>query len=247
MVASWNYVCLNDSEAQVGEEPARQTERFPRIIQSPPGGHIISSTSNLNTAVRPQHVEAAATMDDSDMQAADMVLLDAISAWKRHDYRTALLYAAIAAESMIEVELDTAYQALCERGDPDGVFRLTDIPQAGGKTMRKDHIYAYLANRDDFKLLIGARALYVLRRSPLTHNENLYRTALKLYNTRNRIAHHGDVEITQKADLFSLTQQSSLEGLECAIDLFEWYRGHTGLRSPREGELTTSYRLEPEQ
>jgi hypothetical protein len=151
----------------------------------------------------------------------DTILLDAIQALWRGDNRKAILYAAIAVETLANSVLDDAYQELLQSGDRSGRFRLVTLAVEAGQTVVKDPVYDSLSQKTDFRLLIHERSLYLLGRSILTENQPLYIKAKKLYHTRNKIVHWG--EPSSEHDTFRINRNDAQEAVVCAVDVFKWF------------------------
>jgi hypothetical protein len=75
------------------------------------GGHIIIiGRYRWQTAISPQVVQQADSLGlESDIPICHEILLDALHAFERSDYRQAILYAAISVESLATTELETEY------------------------------------------------------------------------------------------------------------------------------------------
>lgn len=200
-----------------------EVEELPDIYIPKP---TISSIKRylVETAITWKSIEVADNSLRGDSLAVyTPLLLDAIKANLDRDYRRAILYSAISVETMASVKLDEAYQSLLHEGDSKGDIRLITIPQRGGGNVVKDPIYEYLSNKTDFKQLIHERPLYLLRQSLLAENEQLYRKALKLYGTRNKIVHKGDLTNNQNSSYFEISMAGASEAIKCAANLFQWF------------------------
>ena len=162
-------------------------------------------------------------------------LVDAFAAFRRNDYRHCMLYAAIAAESLAAGRLEKEYaRRLTEHPNPD--MRVLELPQAGGITVRKDPVYEALNMKTDFSSLIHERPLYLFHRSLMVDQPETYRLARKLYNTRNKIVHRGQLgEEDDKA--FAINRADSWTALNCVADIFSWF-GEDRIKYP-------SYKLVP--
>ncbi len=250
MTAGFDYQQLTQTELegsvnQSTDKNATVADAFPEITQGPsdPNIYISFGADRTATAVTAQHVLAAATMVDQDMQPADSILLDSINAWEHRDYRTALLYAAIASETMAATEIDRAHDTILRQGDPMNALRAISFKRPRGETVVKDPVFEDLRAKDSFAQLLHVLPLYVMRRSLLVDNETLYQNALKLYNTRNAIAHRGTLAGESAKAFAVLDKDSALDAIEIAIQLFAWFRGRRDFTSPRPREQRTRFRL----
>ena len=146
-------------------------------------------------------------------------MLDAIKAFHGGEYRIAILYSAIAMETLAGVRLEAEYNRLKASSASQSDMRFLSFRQAGGMVIVKDPIYDYISDRDDFAQLLHIRPLYLLKRSLLDENENLYRDALELYRTRNKIAHRG----TGESNCLSLDETGATKAIKTAIQVLSWF------------------------
>jgi hypothetical protein len=150
------------------------------------------------------------------------ILLDSFQSYDRRDYRHAILYSAMAIESMASEVMGKSFQALLEAEVPSTCWRLVDLDIAGGGKVRKDPIYEYLTSRDDFGALLHERPLYLLQRSLMVEDQELYRVARELYKTRNKIVHRGGVATSESGTLQE-SQEGAEAALNCAVKIFRWF------------------------
>ena len=141
-----------------------------------------------STALTPDHIiRADKLLQGGGIPAYHDILLDAVQAFRMSDYRRAILYTAIAIESLAAETLNNTYICLLSKRGTSDQWRMIELKQAGGESTRKDPIYEYLIARDDFGALLHERPLYLFQRSLLVEDQDLYRTARELYRTRNKI------------------------------------------------------------
>jgi hypothetical protein len=188
------------------------TQKQDRFIKA----HIV------DTAITSKSIKIAdATLFNDTLPVYGTLLLDAILAFMESDYRRSILYAAIAAETMASTILENTYKTFLKSGDPTHTIRLLSLPPKGDI---KDPIYDYLSSKTDFVQLIHQLPLYLLRRSLLVENEQLYQNAKKLYATRNKIVHRGDLSNNeQPSSHLPINEIGAREAIECAAGLFEWF------------------------
>src|SRR5262249_50025803 len=146
------------------------------------------------------------------------------------DYQKALLYAAIAVESMAEAQIEDRHSGQLDSLRPQIRLRILPFKQAGGLVVRKYPIYEYLRRRKSFSVLLHELPLYVLGRSLLHEDQELYRLALKLYKTRNTLAHGRIPEDKDKE--YQVSSHDAINALQCAKRVFEWYGCPTGFVLP---------------
>jgi len=195
--------------------------RFPQ----PDGSRYAGiSRYRFDTAITWQHVESADQLIcNKNLPLYSTLLLDAISAIVFGDYRRAILYAAISVETMARVRQDEEYNLLLQEGDTPGMLRLVSCKQRDGSHVTKDPIYEYFESKLEFKILLHERSLYILKRSLLIEDESLYHHAMKLYKTRNKIVHQGDLPSGDETAYFPVNKTGALEAINCAISLFKWF------------------------
>jgi hypothetical protein len=153
--------------------------------------------------------------------AHEIILLDAFAAHRGNNYRSAILYAAMAAEAVFGSVIENEYQQQIISSDDDR-FRKIALPVAGGTKTYKDPVYERLRRRHNFDVLIHELSLYVLRRSLLVEDETLYQSAKTLYATRNKIVHAGTLAEDGTGKILSLDAIGSLKALETSLALFSW-------------------------
>jgi hypothetical protein len=174
------------------------------------------------TAITADCIQAAVeSIDVFEPPTYEALYFDAAEAHRKSDYRKAILYAAMAAEIVFGWVVDLKYDRLLVEHNDDR-HRIIRLPLAGGGEVYKDPVYEKLRPRADFKLLINEVALYVLNKSLLSENEPLYQRALRLYATRNELAHSGVVTGENPGKTFSLDHVGSINALRTVLDLFSW-------------------------
>jgi hypothetical protein len=186
----------------------------------------------VDTAATMEHVSKTDQLGlKPNIPVCHEILLDALQACEQRDEREAILYAAIAVEALARTALEIEYQKVVAAAQPPAHTNVMEFPQAGGVTVRKDPVYALLAEGDHFARLLHEVPAYLLRRSLLRDDPALYRRAVNLYRTRNRLS-HGQVIEPGDADLLVIDSEGAFEGLETAIAVFRWF-GSDGYMLPR--------------
>ncbi len=177
----------------------------------------------VRTSITWKNVKTAdTTLINNNLPVFGTLLLDAILAYMENDYRRAILYAALSAETVATTKLEEAYNRLLQPGDPHETIRLVFFSRKK-ETIVKDPVYRFLSDRGGFTQLIHELPLYLFRRSLLIENEQLYQKAEKLYRTRNNIAHRGEVATGQETSLFGINDAGAKAAIMCAIGLFKWF------------------------
>lgn len=174
----------------------------------------------MPTALTDQHMGQVAGLGvDFQVPVHSDVLLDALEAHVNADFRKALLYAAIALEAFGSVQLEAA--AAANVGRANACHRVISLPVNARADVQKDPISNLLLEGDNFSRLLHEAPLYILGRSLLVDRPDTYRRALRLYTTRNKIAHLGAQPLDEK--YFPPTAEGSTEALDAAVDAIKWF------------------------
>jgi hypothetical protein len=151
------------------------------------------------------------------------MLVDALHAYFSSDYKKAIVYAAIAMESVGATTLDREFdQALAEGGGLQR-FRVIELNQAGGAVVTKDPVFSLLRESIKFKSLLHELSLYVRNRSLLVENQGLYSQALRVYKTRNDIVHHAEPRGPEDSAALRLDRETSRTAVDCALSVCQWF------------------------
>lgn len=177
---------------------------------------------------------AAAFAADFVPPAHEVLFLDAVVAHRESDYRSSILYSAISAEVAFGFVIDREYERVIT-GQRDARFRMIERHRGGGGSIYKDPIYERLRRRPDFNTLINELALYVLGKSLLVENEELYLKAKRLYSTRNELAHSGGLNERGTNEMLPLDLNGSLVALETSVALFSWLGERADFPLPKIG------------
>jgi hypothetical protein len=133
------------------------------------------------------------------------------------------LYSAISTEVALGTVIDESYDRVLAAPN-DERFRMIELAQAGAVTVRKDPIYERLRQRSDFNVLLHELSLYVLRRSLLAENQELYADAKRLYSTRNQLVHSGGLAENETNPPLRLDAGGAMTALQTAIAVFSWLK-----------------------
>lgn len=166
-------------------------------------------------------LDADAELSHKKMPIYDTLLLDAIHALKEKDYRRALLYSAMSIESLASTKLDEIYLAVIENKDSQHKLRVIELRQ-GNASIKKDPVFETLFSKSKFAERLHEIPLYLIGKSLLVENENLYQKAVKLYRTRNKIAHIGESPSGEQS-YFEMNEDDSLVAINTAIEITKWF------------------------
>lgn len=158
------------------------------------------------------------------------LILDALQALEIRRYREAILYSAIAVEALAQHELTRIYEEALATDPPPDHLNILNIALPGGKTGRKDPVFALLTESDNFGRLLHEAPLYLMRRSLLDELPELFRRAKSLYGTRNRLGHGQSVE-PEHEHLLQLDADGAKSAVQTAVEVFDWF-GIAGYHVP---------------
>ena len=203
-----------------------------------PGRGAIQSFM-FHTAITSEHIYLAANHGDVfDPPTHEGLFLDAIEAYREYDYRKTILFAAMSTEVAFGFKIDNTYKKiLAEHADER--FRVIKRHLGGANKVYKDPIYEKLRARADFKTLINELALYVLCRSLISEKEDLYHRALRVYSTRNQLAHAGVLDENKADKAYSLDKKGAMSVLKTAIELFSWLGERADFSLPTFGFVSS--------
>ena len=159
------------------------------------------SNYRLQTAITMKHVKQAdSNLVNGYFPIHGMTLLDALLAFLDRDDRRAIIYAAISVELIAE-------KKIYEAGNPK-----TKGP----------------SQESTVKRLLHRQSLEVLGRSLLQDNPPLYQMIEKLYRTRNKLVHEGQVPASD--ELFQIESiearvlgKDALFAIRYANEVFKWF------------------------
>jgi len=152
------------------------------------------------------------------------VLLDAIEAHVASDFKKCILFAAIAAETMVTTVLENAYAAILGSTVTSPQHRVVEITEPGGERRRLDPIFKMLAdNRSSYQIrrLVHEASLYTLGKSLMIDEKKLYDEILEMFKTRHQIAHTGGTDIDNAG--WGGNFRGTASALRSVERLFEWY------------------------
>jgi hypothetical protein len=193
---------------------------LPKLVFPEPDPNVegIYRSYIKTTGLTLEHIyEADQLLLKGDIPAYHEIMLDAIEAFYVSDYRKAILYAAIAMESLASEVLENAYSRLLFQAEPINQWRIIELTLEGGKKKREDPIYEYLKSRDNFRALLHERPLYLFQKSLLMEDKNLYDTAIDTYDTRNKIVHKAS------NGRIPINYEGAVRALRCAVAIFRWF------------------------
>jgi hypothetical protein len=149
------------------------------------------------------------------------ILLDAFRALKDNDFRSALLYSALAVEAMAGELIDAEPARLLAERPTAPHVRTVEIQEGRSKGTLEDPVFKWIRKSGRFAELLHELPLYVFRRSLKQELPEVYQQARKLYQTRNSLAHRGESD--KDRDLFSLDMFGAVDAMKCVREVFAWF------------------------
>ncbi|WP_338791901.1 hypothetical protein [Bernardetia sp. MNP-M8] len=143
------------------------------------------------------------------------ILVDGLEDLLNEKYRKAILYSAMAMEIALATKLDEDYKSKVNEKN----YIINSVITKDGR-VEKDYLYEHLTNMNSFKILLRERSLYVWNKSIATDKQILYEAAMRLYTTRNKIAHLGRPDNLNKQ--INIDKKGANEAFEIAKNVFEW-------------------------
>lgn len=186
----------------------------------------------FGVAITDDHIKTAADqVEEFEADVYDTLFLDAIAAHFASDFRSSVLYAAMSMEVACGAVIDAQYAKIVV-GQDDHRYRVIRVPIAGGRVVVKDPIFEKLREGTNFLIRMHELPLYVMGKSLLTEDQQLYTQAKNLYTTRNKLVHSGVVEDLGSTDLFPIDQQGSFKALETVKKVLSWLNVDSGINLP---------------
>jgi len=223
---------------QMAQVAALPELRFPG---APATKGYLRGTYRVETAATLALVERIEQTDTaSETPVCHEILLDALRACETRNEREAIVYAALAVETLVRSVLDAEYRKVLAAASPPAHLNVGSpnvVPLAKGRraSVRTDPVYEALVKDASLPRLLHEAPLYLLRRSLLAENAELYRRAAALERTRNRVS-HGRADDVEEGDLFALDHEGALRGLAVALEVFDWF-GIRGYVLPRMDQV----------
>lgn len=217
---------------QVAKVTALPDLRFPG---APATKGFLRGTYRVETAATMTLIERIEQADvASDTPVCHEILLDALRACETRNQREAIVYAALAVETLTRSVLNSEYRKVLAAASPPSHLNIVSS-KAGRSSVRADPVYDVLTKDNTLGRLLHEAPLYLMRRSLLQDNAELYRRAVALDHMRNRLS-HGRTDDVKDDDLFALDHEGALRSLGVALEVFDWF-GIRGYVLPRMDQV----------
>lgn len=167
-------------------------------------------------AITAEHCELAAANDET--LAPYLFLIDAADAVLNDDFRRAIIYSAIAAESVSKFGADESESHATRTRTNDPALRFAEMKPGGNW---KDSVVERLRKNEKFLDLISVVSLYLRGKSLPADQPETYRRASALYKTRSKLVHEAIAPVA--GEFLAINRAGAYTALSTAIDVFEWW------------------------
>jgi len=182
-----------------------------------------SDNSFIETALTMDLVERTGELPATfEAPAYEGILLDAFRAVKDNDFRSALLYSALAIEAMAGELIDAEHAKLLAATPLPPHVRAVESQEGRSKGSLEDPVFKWMRKSGRFAELLHELPLYVYRKSLKQDLPEVYQLARKLYQTRNSLAHRGETA-KDKELLFPIDMFGAVDALKCVKEVFAWF------------------------
>jgi hypothetical protein len=181
-----------------------------------------SDNSFIETALTMDLVERAGELSITfEAPVYEGILLDAFRAVKDNDFRSALLYSALAIEAMAGEFIDAEHAKLLTAIPVPPHVRAVEIQEGRSKSGLEDPVFKWMRKSGRFAELLHELPLYVYRKSLKQDLPEVYQQARKLYQTRNSLAHRG--ESAKDRELYPIDVFGAVDAMKCVREVFAWF------------------------
>lgn len=172
---------------------------------------------------------------DTSPPLYDTILLDAMEASVRKDYRTTILYSAVSVETLAKMKLTQAFELACSQNNSQDNTLKIAFHQTDESTSKKREDLLFkmtIQGKRNFQYLFHELPLLFMGKSLREEDKSLYDEAHNLYNTRTQIVHSGIAP--EKQNFFQLNIWGAHDALRCAIKVVDWFGEMGGYAIPNE-------------
>jgi hypothetical protein len=185
--------------------------------------HVAAPAVILKSAITPEDTALALEyFEDGGPPAHRSMLVDALHAYALSDYKKAIVYAAVAMETVAATVLDSEFEKIRASTPRSSQWRVVEIPQQGGN-IAKDPVFDALRTGVKFARLLHELSLYVRSRSLMLENNPLYSLARTVYKTRNEIVHHAEPQDRNAPGALAIDRDSARTSVQCALNVCNWF------------------------
>ena len=170
---------------------------------------------------------------------------DAAEAIIRSNFRSSIIFSAMAVESCAGTILDREYDRIRSETPRSQIHRFLTIQVNQNESVTRDPVFIALRGGGGnggsrFLSLLHECPLYLLGRSLQVQHQATYSKANSLYRTRNSLAHTGTTDIA-KGGLLPVSHDGAMTALETANAVLDWF-GEMGTCVPNVEMIEASAR-----
>lgn len=217
---------------------AYELKELPDFSFPLPGQDCATNGYTLDTSITDDDLYLAHGMSlQTNPPAYDVALQDGILALHEQDCTTAILYAAVAMESLARKVLKDKYEESFAAVKSVGVLSISIGGDTEDEQKRKDILWKLLFDNCHFEDLLHHLPTLLMNRSLHHDDKDLYDNAITVYKTRNTIMHRGRAGETN--DRWAQLGQA-IRAIKTAIRLVEWFGERGGYSIAFDGNRRTS-------
>jgi hypothetical protein len=197
---------------------------LPKVeFEEPYYGEVyFSDNSFVETALTMDLVEQTGELPTTFVAPVyEGILLDAFRAVKEMDFRSGLLYSALAIEAMAGEFMDAEHAKLLAAAPVPAHIRGVVSQEGRSNGSLEDPLFKWMRKSGRFQELLHELPLYVYKKSLKHDLPGVYAQARKLYQTRNSLAHRG--ETVRDKDLFPIDLCGAIDAMKCVREVFAWF------------------------
>ncbi|MCI0704111.1 MAG: hypothetical protein L0241_23890 [Planctomycetia bacterium] len=184
-------------------------------------GEVYFHDFRIDTALTVEMVSRAGELPPKfEPPIYEGVLLDAFKAVIESDFRTALLYAALAIEVVAGTILDQQHKAQLSACPIPPHIRAIRSEAGDSAGELEDPVYKHLRKNGRFENLLHELPLYVMQKSLKLEHPSVFEQARKAYQTRNSLAHLGEPRKDRElftADLYGVVDAQERDCGVCVV------------------------------
>lgn len=154
--------------------------------------------------------------ENKEIPIYEEILLSALLSKASSEYRSTILYSAIALESLLANSFEIQYSKIINSSNHKK-YRLVNH-----NNEQIDPIYKAFMKRSDFKKLLHEVPLYLFNKSLLLEKPDLFRDAMRLYKTRNKIVHWGAPFNSVNDEFLQINEAGSKVAINTTLEVFKW-------------------------
>lgn len=122
---------------------------------------------------------------------------------------------------MIHKVLSTQHEKLL-KNKSEKIRLFVKLDKSSKNEIEIDPIFNHLIKANSLKIKLHECSLYVMNKSIMQSDKTLYDKILKLFQSRNKIAHKGEITL-KDTDVFFADRKGTREAIQTANNAFKWF------------------------